>query len=142
MTLRVALPRRFLAVPARASMTMRLPARSCLRSLADLILTLTFVPPSTVLKVENSALLAVVRTRRRTRVAPCGTVRVTGTPVVPNAAAFTGAGAAGRPAATATRAPRPGTAAATAGATAAAGPAAAAAAPPGGGGPAGSGAVS
>src|SRR3954453_5247201 len=93
MVLRVALPRRFLAVPARASMTMRLPARSCLRSLADLILTVTFAPPLTFLKVENSALLAVVRTRRRTRVAPCGTVRVAGTPVVANAAAFTLAGA-------------------------------------------------
>src|SRR3954469_15547059 len=142
MTLRVALPRRFLAVPARASMTMRLPARSCLRSLADLILTLTFVPPLTVLKVENSALLAVVRTRRRTRVAPCGTVRVTGTPVVPNAAAFTVAGAATRATATATRAPSPGTAAATAaGEAARAGPAAAAPAAAGGSGAVGSAAV-
>src|SRR3954468_9032459 len=142
MTLRVALPRRFLAVPARASMTMRLPARSCLRSLADLILIVTFAPPLTFLKVENSAVLAVVRTRRRTRVAPCGTVTVTGTPVVPNVAAFTVAGAATRAAATATRAPRPGTAAATAGDAA---PAAAAPAPPasaaGGFGPGGSGAV-
>src|SRR3954464_721895 len=138
MTLRVALPRRFLAVPARASMTMRLAARSCLRSLADLILTVTFAPPLTFLKVENSAVLAVVRTRRRTRVAPCGTVTVTGTPVVPNVAAFTVAGAGtraaatpvagggARAAATATRAPSPGTAAATAGdaAPAAAAPAA------------------
>src|SRR4051794_11802427 len=124
MTLRVALPRRFLAVPARASMTMRLPARRCLRSLADLIFTLTFDQPLTSLKAEKGALWEVVRTGRRPRVAPCGTVRVPGTPVVPNAAAFTVAGAVTRAAATATRAPRPGTAAATAGATAAAGPAA------------------
>src|SRR4051794_38045092 len=109
-------------------MTMRLPARSCLRSLADLILIVTFAPPLTFLKVENSAVLAVVRTRRRTRGAPCGTVPVPGPPVVPNAAAFTVAGAATRAAATARRAPRPGTAAAAAaGAATRAAPAAAAA---------------
>src|SRR3954453_10089248 len=96
-------------------MTMRLAARSCLRSLADLILTVTFAPPLTFLKVENSAVLAVVRTRRRTRVAPCGAVWLTGTPVVPNVGASTVAGAATRAAATATGAPSPGTAAATAG---------------------------
>src|SRR4051812_26603782 len=120
-------------------MTMRLPARSCLGSLADLILTLTFVPPLTALKVENSALLAVVRTRRRTSVAPCGPVGVTGTRVAPTAAASPGAGTATRAAATATRAPRPGTAAATtAGAAARAGPAAAAPAAAGGSGAVGS----
>src|SRR4051795_10668071 len=96
MVLRVALPRRFLAVPARTSTTKRLPARSCLRSLADLILTLTLVPPLTFLKVANSALLAAVRTRRRTSVAPLGTVTVTGTPAPPTAAAVTVAGAASR----------------------------------------------
>src|SRR3954467_14322573 len=77
-------------------MTTRLPARSCLRSLADLILTVTFVPPLTFLKVENSALLAVVRTRRRRTFAPLGTVTVMGTPAAPHAAPVTVAGGANR----------------------------------------------
>src|SRR5215211_3568668 len=86
-TLRVAFPRRFLAVPARTSMTYRLPARSWRRSLADLILSFTFVPPLTFWKVENSGLPAVVRTRRRTIDVPAGASTVTGTPVVPTDAA-------------------------------------------------------
>src|SRR3954463_15589531 len=100
MVLRVALPRRLRALPARAPMTSRLPARSCLRSFAERTLILTLVPPLTFLKVENSALLAVVRTRRRTSDAPLGTATVTGTPVVPTAAAVNALGAATRAAAT------------------------------------------
>ena len=70
-TLRVGLPRRFLAVPARASTTKRLPTQ-LLRSFAERIFTFTLVPPLTLRKVLTSALLAVVRTRRRRSVAPAG----------------------------------------------------------------------
>src|SRR3954470_24118522 len=81
------------------------------------MLTLTLVPPLTFLKVENSAVFAVVRTRRRTRLAPVGTDSVTGTPVVPTDAAVTAVGAVTR----ATRsvvAPASGTAASAVGAPA------------------------
>src|SRR5690349_24213176 len=111
-TLRVGSPRRFRAVPARTSMTYRLPDRSCLRSLAERILTLTFVPPLTCLKVENSALLAVVRTRRRTSVAPVGTATDTGTPDDATVPAATVAGETTRAAANVV--PASGTAAASA----------------------------
>src|SRR4051794_26657978 len=113
MVLRVALPRRLRAVPARTPMTERLPPGSCLPRFAERTLILTFVPPLTFLKVENSALFAVVRTRRRTTEAPLGTATVTGTPVVATDAAVMADGAATRAAATrcvAIRAPAGGTA--------------------------------
>src|SRR5690349_2853135 len=74
------------------------------------MLTLTFVPPLTALKVENSALPFVVSTRSRTIEAPAGTATVTGTPDEASAAAATVAGAATRAAANV--APANGTAAA------------------------------
>ena len=64
-------------------------AQRCLRSLAERMVTLMLVPPLTALKVENSALSAVVRSRRRTMLAPADTATVTG----PMAAAVTVAGA-------------------------------------------------
>src|SRR5919199_3997990 len=140
-TVRVALPRRFFAVPARTSTTKRFAPRSLRAAFAERIVTLTFLPALTFLKVVASALLAVVRTRARRSVAPAGTVTLTVTPVVASAAAVTVAGAV-------TRAARRGAgAAAPASGTAAPmarGPAAAAAAtgPPGGGPAAGSGAAS
>src|SRR5919202_5832185 len=106
-TVRVALPRRFFAVPARTSRTKRFAPRSLRAAFAERIVTLTFLPPLTFLKVVASALLAVVRTRARRSVAPFGTVTLTGTPVVASAAAVTVAGAA-------TRAARRGAAAAAA----------------------------
>src|SRR3954454_8950330 len=133
-TLRVALPRRFLAVPAGTSTTKRLPARSLRATFAVCTVTLTFLPPLTFWKVVRRARLAVVRTRTRRSVAPVGTVTLTGTPVVASAAAVTVVGAARRARPTVAT-PTPGIAAAIARGP----PAAAAAAPPGGAGAGGSG---
>src|SRR5918912_1883113 len=95
-TVRVALPRRFFAVPARTSPTKRFAPRILRAAFAERIVTLTFLPALTFLKVVASALLAVVRTRARRSVAPAGTVTLTGTPVVASAAGVTLAGAATR----------------------------------------------
>src|ERR671933_2185095 len=95
-TVRVALPGRFFAVPARTSTTKRFTPRSLRAAFAERIVTLTFLPALTFLKVVASALLAVVRTRARRSVAPAGTVTLTVTPVVASAAAVTVAGAATR----------------------------------------------
>src|SRR3954447_25647358 len=90
-TLRVALPRRFLDEPARPSVRGPLPGRSWRRSLADLILSLTLAPPLTFWKVVNSGLPEVVRTPRRAMPVPAGAVNATGTPAE-NAWAVTAVG--------------------------------------------------
>src|SRR3954453_7299758 len=93
-TLRVALPRRFLAVPARTSITKRFAPRSLRAAFAERTLTLTFLPSLTFLEVVARALLAVVRPPTRRSVAPAGTVTLTDTPVVASAAVVAIAGAA------------------------------------------------
>src|SRR4051794_19268558 len=143
-TLRVAAPRRFLAVPARTSTTKRFAPRSLRAAFAERTVTLAFLPPLTFLNVVARTLFPAVSPPTRRSVAPFASVHVTGTPVVAIEAAVPAVGAATLAATSfGAAAPASGTAPAIAGgAPAAAAPAPAGAAAAGGGPAGGSGAVS